>query len=97
MNFLYYWDRINLKISRFFKIKDPLAEYKIYCYDEQDAKYSLVEILYNVEEKVRQLEEKVQNLEMENIASTKELYRLENSLDARIDIIVDRCRIDFNV
>ena len=32
-----------------------------------------------------------------NTETTNELYRLENSLDARIDILAERCRIDYDV
>lgn len=49
--------------------------------------------------RVAELEEKylgllmdVKRLEEENIELTNELYRLENSLDARIDILVEHCR-----
>ena len=43
------------------------------------------------------LEQRIKVLEEENIETTNELYRLENSLDARIDILAERCRIDFDV
>jgi hypothetical protein len=36
---------------------------------------------------VKYLESRIQNLEQENIYLTNELYRLENSLEARIDIL----------
>ena len=36
---------------------------------------------------IRQLADRVKVLEEENINLTNELYRLENSLDARIDIL----------
>lgn len=51
----------------------------------------------NVYEKLAVLEEKynallldVKRLEDENIETTNELYRVENSLDARIDILAER-------
>lgn len=58
-------------------------------YEDVQAKWNLeqkvpIEKLY---EKVEQLEARVKVLEEENIATTNELYRLENSLDARIDIL----------
>jgi hypothetical protein len=60
--------------------------------------------LSDLEIKVRQLEEKysgaledIKRLEEENIETTNELYRLENSLDARIDIIAEHCRINYDV
>jgi hypothetical protein len=50
--------------------------------------------------RVAELEEKylgllmdVKRLEEENVELTNELYRLENSLDARIDILAEHCRI----
>lgn len=42
---------------------------------------------------VKHLESRIESLEQENIATTNELYRLENSLDARIDILAEHCRI----
>lgn len=41
-------------------------------------------------ELVLQLESRIMILEEENISTTNELYRLENSLDARIDILADK-------
>lgn len=43
-----------------------------------------IEELY---QKVVELENRVRILEDENVELTNELYRLENSLDARIDIL----------
>ena len=54
----------------------------------------LVDELYS---RIVELEERVKLLEQENVETTNELYRLENSLDARIDIIAERCRIDYDV
>ena len=56
--------------------------------------YLLIDELYK---KIYELEQKVEKLQEENIETTNELYRLENSLDARIDILAERCRIDFDV
>ena len=60
--------------------------------------------LSDLEIKVRHLEEKYQGalsdivrLEEENVSTTNELYRLENSLDARIDILAEHMRIDYDV
>jgi hypothetical protein len=60
--------------------------------------------LSDLEITVRQLEEKysgaledIKRLEEENIETTSELYRLENSLDARIDILAEHCRINYDV
>lgn len=54
----------------------------------------LIDELYN---RIVELETRVKVLEEENIETTNELYRLENSLDARIDIIAERCRINYDV
>lgn len=45
-----------------------------------------VEELYK---KIEELEARVKVLEEENIETTNELYRVENSLDARIDILAE--------
>ena len=54
--------------------------------------------------KIIELEEKyncllldVKRLEEENVELTNEFYRLENSLDARIDILAEHCRINYDV
>jgi len=41
--------------------------------------------------------EDIKRLEEENISTTNELYRLENSLDSRIDILAEYCRISEDV
>jgi len=43
------------------------------------------------------LEQRVKVLEEENVSTTNELYRMENSLDARIDILAEHCRINTDV
>ena len=53
--------------------------------------------LSDLEVKVLELQSKLELLERENIEVTNELYRMENSLDARIDILAERCRIDYDV
>jgi chaperonin cofactor prefoldin len=53
-----------------------------------------IEILRN---KIEELESRVKVLEEENIETTNELYRLQNALDARIDILAERCRINYDV
>lgn len=50
-----------------------------------------------LEEKYSDLLSDVKRLEEENIELTNELYRMENSLDARIDILVDHHRINGDV
>ena len=54
----------------------------------------LVDELYS---RIVELEERVKLLEQENVETTNELYRLENSLDSRIDIIAEHCQINYNV
>ena len=53
--------------------------------------------LNDLEEKYERLLVDIKRLEEENISLTNELYRLENSLDSRIDILAERCRIDYDV
>jgi hypothetical protein len=53
--------------------------------------------LIELEEKYDGLLLDVKRLEEENVELTNELYRLENSLDARIDILAEHCRINYNV
>ena len=53
--------------------------------------------LAELEEKYNALLMDVKRLEEENIETTNELYRLENSLDARIDILAEHCRINYDV
>ena len=51
----------------------------------------------DVYKRLYELEAKVERLEEENVELTNELYRMENSLDARIDILAERCRINYDV
>ena len=53
--------------------------------------------LSELEVKVMQLQSRVEELERENVETTNELYRMENSLDARIDILAEHCRIEYDV
>lgn len=54
--------------------------------------------LIDLEEKYNALLLDVKRLEEENVETTNELYRLENSLDARIDIIAEQIlRVDYDV
>jgi regulator of replication initiation timing len=53
--------------------------------------------LIELEEKYNGLLLDVKRLEEENVELTNELYRLENSLDARIDILAEHCRINYDV
>jgi hypothetical protein len=56
--------------------------------------YLLIDDVYN---RLSELEQKVKVLEEENVGTTNELYRMENSLDARIDILAEHCRINTDV
>ncbi len=53
--------------------------------------------LSDLEILAKDLELRIEELQRENIETTNELYRLENSLDARIDILADHCRINYDV
>ena len=50
-----------------------------------------------IAQKLQELEDRIKVLEEENIGMTNALYELENSLDARIDIIAERCGIQYDV
>ncbi len=53
--------------------------------------------LSDLEILVKDLELRVEELQRENVETTNELYRMENSLDARIDILAEHCRINYDV
>ena len=79
-----------------FKIFENLFE----CYTEPRYPVTIFDMISELEKRVEELEEKyndslmdIKHLEEENIELTNELYRLENSLDARIDILAEHCRI----
>ena len=55
-----------------------------------------MEIYTNLYALIQKLEDRIKVLEEENISTTNELYRLENSLDARIDILAERCGVWIN-
>jgi ribosome assembly protein YihI (activator of Der GTPase) len=68
-------------------------------YDDVVAKWKInskvpIDALY---EKIEQLEARIKVIEEENISTTNELYRLENSLDARIDILVDHYKNEHQI
>lgn len=48
-------------------------------------------------QKLQELEDRIKLLEEENVGLSNALYEIENSLDARIDIIAERFRIDYDV
>lgn len=78
------------KFNKIINIKDPLKDYKIYCHDEKDSEYSLGELLRQLTLNVIKLEQRIEVLEKENIELVNELYRLQNSLEARIDILASQ-------
>ena len=45
----------------------------------------------NLFQYIEDLTRRIEVLEEENIATTNELYRLENSLESRIDILASEC------
>jgi hypothetical protein len=47
-----------------------------------------------IHQKLQELEDRIKVLEEENVGLSNALYEMENSLDARIDILAERCRID---
>lgn len=57
---------------------------------------SIVEDI-DIYSKLIELEDRIEVLESENVELTNELYRMENSLDARIDILAERCGINYDV
>ena len=75
-------------------------DYLIARYGYKDYQPNLYMMIDELSNRVKVLEEKyegalldIKRLEEENIETTNELYRLENSLDARIDILAEHCRI----
>ena len=76
-----------------FKIFDTFLK----PYQMDNTHQSLMEACDKLTEVVNILEERIAVLEQENISTTNELYRLENSLDARIDILVEKCGCIDNV
>lgn len=48
---------------------------------------NLFDLIEELQEKVQFLEDQIKELQYENVATTNELYRMENSLEARIDIL----------
>ena len=61
------------------------------------SKKPMIEDHIDLYTKLIELENRVELLEQENVETTNELYRMENSLDARIDIVAERCRINYDV
>lgn len=61
------------------------------------SKKPIVEDHIDLYTKLMELEDRIELLERENVETTNELYRMENSLDARIDILAERCGINYDV
>jgi hypothetical protein len=76
---------------------DPYWFHKKWGIKQETPMDEVYERLADLEEKYNALLLDVKRLEEENIETTNELYRLENSLDARIDILAERCRINYDV
>jgi hypothetical protein len=74
---------------------DP--NYKIKINDEKGNEYCLVSLCAQLAKEVEKLENRIIVLEEENVQPTNELYRLQNSLDARIDILVEHYRMHKDV
>lgn len=74
---------------------DP--NYKIKINDEEGNEYCLVSLCAKLAKEVEKLENRIIVLEEENVQTTNELYRLQNSLDARIDILVEHYRMHKDV
>jgi hypothetical protein len=74
---------------------DP--NYKIKINDEEGNEYCLVSLCAQLAKEVEKLENRIIVLEEENVQTTNELYRLQNSLDARIDILVEHYRMHKDV
>ncbi len=52
---------------------------------------------FEIYDKLFELEQRIKKLEEENVETTNELYRMENSLDARIDILAERFWVEYDV
>jgi uncharacterized small protein (DUF1192 family) len=61
------------------------------------SKKPIVEDHIDLYTKLMELENRIELLERENVETTNELYRVENSLDARIDILAERFWIEYDV
>ena len=48
-------------------------------------------------QKIIELENRIQVLEECDMEQTNSLYECWNSLDARIDILAEHCKVDYNV
>jgi hypothetical protein len=76
--------------NRVVKDYEKPETYELLVTDNNGDKHSLVGLCASLAKEVVRLEDRITKLEEENISTTNELYRLENSLDARIDILMDK-------
>ncbi len=60
---------------------------KIICYDNNY--FSPGDKIFEFEERIKLLEDQVKVLQEENVQTTNSLYEIANSLDARIDILLN--------
>lgn len=67
------------------------SNFNLKCYTERKTNYSLLDMVIDLENRIIKLED-------ENLSLTNELYRLENSLESRIDLITSECKFktEFN-
>lgn len=84
---------------------DMTCNYKIMITDEvTNTKFSIIDWIRALDERIQFLEDEriwlkgeVVRLSQENVELTNELYRLENSLDSRIDILAEHYRGNLDV
>lgn len=84
---------------------DISCNYNIMITDEvTNTKFSIIDWIKALDERIQFLEDEriwlkgeVVRLSQENVELTNELYRLENSLDARIDILAEHYRGNLDV
>lgn len=93
------------KLAKQVEDYDMTCNYNIMVTDElTNTKFSIIDWIKALDERIQFLEDEriwlkgeVIRLTQENVDLTNELYRLENSLDARIDIVADHCGVDREV
>jgi hypothetical protein len=77
-------------MNKFLKRYEIPETFDLLVTDVDGNKHSLVGLCASLAKEVVRLEDRITKLEEENVSTTNELYRLENSLDARIDILMDK-------
>ena len=68
---------------------------KIICQDENY--FSPGDKIVELEERIRLLEDQVRELQQENVQTTNSIYEVANSLESRIDILVNTLQDTKNV